>query len=1332
MVASMAAVLRHLDDNTKRDILHDAVSKLTDPNYVELATVVADVAVDSHRDEVLAYTVNAIEHDHTDAFDSICQLVHLFGLADQLVAKVDGAIAAVVSQTSQYWAPGFESMVTKVYCQPSPPANDNDDDEDDLQQHLIILAHYLQFLEHWMRSHATVASSLDRPLLMLLGSYDEDTVKLASKALRWRMHDLTVSFQELWQVISHLIASPKQFHHTQGYLLWLRYINGRDLLANDEYTRQLLGSDHYWQGLYQGLASVSAEHRRYCVSILQISINIIDFHVDNDYMVWDPQQTANHKTSWHRFITYYEIVALDTLLHQAEAASGDIKQLLAPGSLVKPKWGLCLLSTGLRATTDNVRRFALDLLLGLPQELLAVLGELDAIFKQTILPYALQASHFSLDKALKTCPFGDTWQLFVARAVSTKPTLALSFMEYFADSHELYDPTRVFTIAGVVGGLPSNDLALAPHRDALALLMRHQAETPMYDRVLQTLNLQLLMKFQWSDDTEAMLLTFGRWDIIALLVSEIRPVLQQHTVTDPRLRVLVDPKATVLLLVVAMVLALGLPVEVFEANDLKMRLALGLELSELEYLVEIPFGNYPQLVPDDLSTLWLLAITGLSLTTFAGVEQGELYLRLFTHLYLQSPFTLDVQLLVNTVLIPHADEVAKEVNDFYKLRDKIDGEYWQTVAMTMDKAEVTQDSSNVILPHLTSNLASGDANLAVVSIAKKILPFVSKHTIAQLLCDLWFELVSSRLQLTQRDLHTSLIETILLPSILHESITNEEVADILKRVCLLIMTQCHGRRCIFPAMTRAFLNFDEVDSLDWAIDVLVKAQLVDQGTSVQFQLEYTLPAMIDALTEHIDTSDWYHEIYGDEEISARVYLLALFNSKMSPKFANLIYQHIWDHQDDYNLVKVDRKTDANEERIRIQLYQVLVSVIDLAHFEPHRYFDYLFAQPLPWVRVYLEWIIAYHAVSDADVVDECFKRVLDGSLSPVQTTGVLRILFLAAQHMTVEAESQLFQRLVPLVVTFASSNKALVRHFSLSLVCLIYDELNNKQLVVDDLLRLVLKGLYDSVAQVHELKTYRPGDAQLWNICDLTLTAISGEVMKRTSERDTYDWISSHDFHRLLRDSHKFRLRHAIGDEDQDLWIITNKPTVSKTVVSRNDTMLQTKSGAWSTFVDIESDKGNDVVRSDLVVVASLVDKPPNLGGICRLSDVLGAGLMTVDDIRVKQHPLFKSVAVTADRWMPIAEVKIDGIVDFLRQKKREGFTLIGLEQTDQSVQLSPTLQFPKKLVFLLGKEREGIPGHLLAELDMCVEIKQVGVIRLMNIQTATAVLVHAYASQHC
>ena len=212
----------------------------------------------------------------------------------------------------------------------------------------------------------------------------------------------------------------------------------------------------------------------------------------------------------------------------------------------------------------------------------------------------------------------------------------------------------------------------------------------------------------------------------------------------------------------------------------------------------------------------------------------------------------------------------------------------------------------------------------------------------------------------------------------------------------------------------------------------------------------------------------------------------------------------------------------------------------------------------------------------------------------------------------------------------------------------------------------------------------------------------------------------------------------VIGEDEFDAWLSKrdDKGTSSNSNKFESDvdgsSPLQTKSGAWETVLDLDNKKSNETVhRSDLIVVSSLVDKPPNLGGICRLCDVLGVGLLTVQDIRVKNHPQFKNVAVTADKWMPMEEVPIDGIIEFMKSKKREGYTLIGLEQTDKSVKLDDHYRFPKKSLILLGTEAHGIPGNLLSELDLCLEIQQFGVIRSMNIQTATAVIVHSYTIQH-
>lgn len=46
--------------------------------------------------------------------------------------------------------------------------------------------------------------------------------------------------------------------------------------------------------------------------------------------------------------------------------------------------------------------------------------------------------------------------------------------------------------------------------------------------------------------------------------------------------------------------------------------------------------------------------------------------------------------------------------------------------------------------------------------------------------------------------------------------------------------------------------------------------------------------------------------------------------------------------------------------------------------------------------------------------------------------------------------------------------------------------------------------------------------------------------------------------------------------------------------------------------------------RHDLIVAASLIDKLPNLAGLARTAEVLGAGTLALADLRVTGDALFK------------------------------------------------------------------------------------------------------------
>uniref|UniRef100_A0A3Q2CU55 tRNA (guanosine(18)-2'-O)-methyltransferase TARBP1 n=1 Tax=Cyprinodon variegatus TaxID=28743 RepID=A0A3Q2CU55_CYPVA len=141
-----------------------------------------------------------------------------------------------------------------------------------------------------------------------------------------------------------------------------------------------------------------------------------------------------------------------------------------------------------------------------------------------------------------------------------------------------------------------------------------------------------------------------------------------------------------------------------------------------------------------------------------------------------------------------------------------------------------------------------------------------------------------------------------------------------------------------------------------------------------------------------------------------------------------------------------------------------------------------------------------------------------------------------------------------------------------------------------------------------------------------------------------------------------------------------------------------------------------------LLVVASLIDKPTNLG-LCRTCEIFGASGLVLDSLHHLNDKHFQSLSVSSELWLPLFEPV--ELTDFLQVKKSEGYCIVGVEQTANSQSLQD-FKFPEKTLLLLN-EREGIPANLLQMLDVCVEIPQQGIIRSLNVHVSAALLIWEY-----
>ena len=158
---------------------------------------------------------------------------------------------------------------------------------------------------------------------------------------------------------------------------------------------------------------------------------------------------------------------------------------------------------------------------------------------------------------------------------------------------------------------------------------------------------------------------------------------------------------------------------------------------------------------------------------------------------------------------------------------------------------------------------------------------------------------------------------------------------------------------------------------------------------------------------------------------------------------------------------------------------------------------------------------------------------------------------------------------------------------------------------------------------------------------------------------------------------------------------------------------------------------------ASVMLIASLIDNPTNLGGLSRISESFGLEALYIDDLKKVVHKDFKATSVRSEKHLSIKELKEVSVPAFLLDAKSKGYEVVGIEQTDRSGILGTeddkndvmdgngedggkfrsqdTGTLPKKCCLVLGSEKEGISAEVLAVIDRNVEIKTVGVTRSLS-----------------
>lgn len=646
---------------------------------------------------------------------------------------------------------------------------------------------------------------------------------------------------------------------------------------------------------------------------------------------------------------------------------------------------------------------------------------------------------------------------------------------------------------------------------------------------------------------------------------------------------------------------------------------------------------------------------------------------------------MQVRSLDETAYLPNNDllEILETPQSYASNDERLQHAY--TLEYMFEQIRPTTDSWSSIIRAVTNAFRYTTTSLreaALRCLSRYLSLEVPVEELKPALEEIWTLLVEHSLRAVDRPLHIQFIELLT-----HEKVLQLDMQDL----CKLIIDASYSRRNLLVPLARGLSKGESL----WCLEVLTDLYSFIRTFHDVFYVEGILA----------EQNGVYTRFFGEPEVHAR----AVAIEKLAEgHHAHQVSDHVLKN-DSFSLLDITKRHDGAEEIKRVLGYQILILQ---SRFWKAEYWAHIVTvleeavdvESSKICRVYIEWLLALSPNPQRSILS-----VLNQKCEPRFTSSYGRVGLLYGRNTM---DMKFFEEYVRALIPLCTTNKAAVRHFSVALVVAIA---NDKSIKVEQGLHAIVDRVAEISMASSQLQHLWTAQGAGWDMKnDLTLTGVCGGVCKSLGMSRSVYTLSLKAFEDAL----------GPGDYGKDYApqprSITSVITEVTTIRDGLDAIdnIQTKSGAV-------------VERSELIVVASLVDMGVNLGGICRLCNALGAKLMTIHDMKVVKSREFKSTTVTAERWMPMEQVEPEQIASYMKKCKQEGYTLVGLEQTDDSRILTPQLEFPRKTLLLIGREREGIPGNLLGLLDFCVEIEQFGIVRSMNVQTATSVIVNAYNHQH-
>lgn len=399
-------------------------------------------------------------------------------------------------------------------------------------------------------------------------------------------------------------------------------------------------------------------------------------------------------------------------------------------------------------------------------------------------------------------------------------------------------------------------------------------------------------------------------------------------------------------------------------------------------------------------------------------------------------------------------------------------------------------------------------------------------------------------------------------------------------------------------------------------------------------------------------------------------------------------------------------------------------------------------EPLPRYRYLLSWMIAriylrHTSLKEGILLDLGTK---DHHSNPKYVASLMKLAVMIAR--TDGTEEAFASHLCSAFVPLAASSKVIIRHEAQWQVPLLMDYAKAKGwcsvsgcasfVALDDYIRSLER--FEQPPLERQLDRFHPvAEHTLTNLVEGLWYGLDNTEVPLCGRTD-FVKLQARDGKRKppascipLGDAIRRRQDPSAGDSVVQTIDATTSLSPSKAGESR---ALQTKGTAYlSADLDLDNKRARN---DDLIVIASLIHNPYNLGGLSRISEIFGASELHLQNQNVTGVKDFTNVSVSSHLHIPIFQLSAASVPEYLADKRREGWTTVGIEQTDRSLLLgSEGAELPNgKVILVLGSEREGIPAVVMAECDVLVEIPQMGITRSLNVQTAAGIVMFELTRQ--